>query len=79
MNINSNESSGNLSKISEPNLNELEEIVDTFGEYDEIDGFVVTGVEHYSKHDVDSNQTFYFVFVLVSLLYDDGSPGKVCV
>lgn len=53
--------------------------MDTFGEYDEIDGFVVTGVEHYSKHDVDSNQTFYFVFVLVSLLYDDGSPGKVCV
>ncbi|XP_057374497.1 uncharacterized protein LOC130695374 isoform X2 [Daphnia carinata] len=38
-NINSNESSDNRSKDSEPNLNELEEIVDTFGEYDEIDGF----------------------------------------
>ncbi|KZS18939.1 Uncharacterized protein APZ42_014769 [Daphnia magna] len=51
-NINSNESSGNLSKISEPNLNELEEIVDTFGEYDEIDGFVFrsfTTMDHLEK------------------------------
>ncbi|KAI9556359.1 hypothetical protein GHT06_018933 [Daphnia sinensis] len=54
-NSNSNESSGNLSRgseVSEPNLNELEETVDSLGEYDEIDGFVFrsfTTMDHLEK------------------------------